>query len=299
MLVKEKAFAKINLYLDVFKKRSDGFHDIKTVMHSVSLFDELHILAVPAEKNEIKIEISGNASLSCGSDNLVFKAAQAFLDHTGKKMELQIKLFKKIPVAAGLAGGSSDAAATLRALNRCIDSPLSLSELLDLGSRLGSDVPYCILGGTALCEGRGEKVTPIFDGRMPKMYFVIALGDESVSTPAAYRALDTLFSDFSDGTEHAEKSYLELLDFISGERTVLPTLYNIFEESAKDSCPGYIKIKDRLSDLGAVCLMSGSGPSVFGVFYDERAAKEAAELLVSDGIRAYFAHSETEKRILK
>jgi 4-diphosphocytidyl-2-C-methyl-D-erythritol kinase len=152
----EFAYAKINLTLDVVSKRSDGFHDIESVMHSLSLCDELIFTVCESDKTEISLEIKGNDSLPTDKNNLVCRAALLYLDKIGESARIGVTLIKKIPSAAGLAGGSSDAAATLRAMNRLYDGRLSEDELLTLAASIGSDVPYCLVGGTALCEGRGE-----------------------------------------------------------------------------------------------------------------------------------------------
>ena len=195
--LKEKAYAKINLYLDVLCKREDGFHDIKTVMHSVSLCDEVTVAISPARTSTIKLSVEGNVYIPSDGKNLAYKAASLFLEKLGIFANVNIKLVKKIPVAAGLAGGSSDAAAVLRAMNRLYKRPLTLAALCKLGAELGSDVPYCIMGKTAICEGRGELITPISTNI--RLHTVIATANEYVSTPAAYSALDRHYSDF-DGT---------------------------------------------------------------------------------------------------
>ena len=195
--VKEKAYAKINLFLDVLSKREDGFHDIRTVMHTVSLCDDVTVFYTPRDKTSIRISVDGNRYLPQDSRNLAYRAAELYLKKTAITASVEIKLIKRIPVAAGLAGGSADAAAVLRALNRINHKRLTDKALSELAGELGSDIPYCLFGKSALCEGRGENIT-----RLPNAFlghFVVAVGNEHVSTPKAYGALDVTFSDF-DGS---------------------------------------------------------------------------------------------------
>ena len=195
--VKERAFAKINLYLEVIGKRDDGFHDIRTVMHSVTLCDDVTVSLVPTRMTEVRIDIEGNPRLPKDSRNLAVKAAELFLERSGRQGTVHIRMNKRIPVAAGLAGGSSDAAAVLRAMNRLFDGCYTERALSGLAAELGSDVPFCLIGGTALCEGRGEIITKLPDASPSS--FVIAVSDERVSTPYAYATLDAAYSDF-DGS---------------------------------------------------------------------------------------------------
>ena len=179
--VKENAYAKINLYLDVVGKRSDGFHDIETVMHTVSLSDVLTVEVAPSREASVSMQIEGERRLPTDDKNIAVKAAKLYLSRAGIADRVKITLSKNIPVAAGLAGGSADAAATLRALNRLYNRRFTDKMILSLASELGSDVPYCVNGGTALCRGRGELIE-----RLPELsgnYFVIGVAEsEHVST---------------------------------------------------------------------------------------------------------------------
>lgn len=269
----EKAYAKINLYLDVTARRPDGFHDVKTVMHSVSLCDDIELSAEESEKVTVEL-LTDSADVPTDEKNIAVKAAKAYLSAAKMTARVSIKLKKNIPVAAGLAGGSSDAAATLRAMNRMFEK-LSQKELLKIAERLGSDVPYCLVGGTALCEGRGEIVTRISDAQ--SHHFVIAIGKDRVSTPWAYSRLDEIYSNF-DGTVKANKDE--------------QTLYNIFESAVIPEIPEIETIKTRLTDCGAkAALMSGSGPSVFGIFDVREQALAARDALAVDGFSAFYAKS--------
>lgn len=287
--IKEYAYAKINLYLDVLSKREDGFHDIKTVMHTVSLSDDVTVSVKPSKSPTVRLSILGHPKLPTDSRNLAVKAAELFLSATLINAEVNIRLVKRIPVAAGLAGGSTDAAAVLRALNRAFKRPLTEKRLLELSAELGSDVPYCVIGGTALCFGRGERME-----RLPenlKLNLVVAVADEHVSTPAAYSELDSIFGDFKlprDGDN--ERPFDLIMESVSTGKLTDEKLYNIFENAVFKTCFGAESIKTRMIELGAThALMSGSGPSVFGIFASEREAVQAKEAFVKSGIRAYYA----------
>ena len=290
-VVKETANAKINLYLDVISKRPDGFHDIKTVMHSVSLFDEVRLTYNPAKETRIRMQIAGNRFLPVDERNLAVKAVKLFLESAGLTAYIDISLEKNIPVSAGLAGGSSDAAATLRAMNKLFDRLFSEKALYGMAAKLGSDVPYCLYGKTALCEGRGEIITKLPDNLM--LFVVIAASNERVSTPVAYAELDTLYSSFDGSIKTGgDAHYGNLVNAIQNGGKIDFPLYNVFEESVLPKCENSRKIKARLSELGAQSvLMSGSGPSVFGIFESAEKAISAKEVLLSEGIKAYFAET--------
>ncbi len=289
--VKEKAYAKINLYLDVINKREDGFHDIKTVMHSVSLCDTVTVLYMPANKTTIKVTVDGTKHLPSDSRNLVWRAADLFMTRAGINAAITVKLVKSIPIAAGLAGGSSDAAATLRALNRITGGYFSAAALSDIALELGSDVPYCLTGKTALCEGRGELMTRLNDINLG--HLVVAVANEHISTPSAYSELDKLFADFNGTVPTGGEAHFErLMPSIEAASPDTTALFNVFERSVLEMCPGAKAIKSRLLDLGArASLMSGSGPSVFGIFDTLTEAEAAKSALESAGITAFTATS--------
>lgn len=289
--VKEKANAKINLYLDVISKRADGFHGIKTVMHSLSLFDELTVIYTPSAVTCVKAVIDGCRYLPTDDKNLAVKAALLYLERAHKTANVEIRLKKQIPIAAGLAGGASDAAAVLRAMNRIFGKYFAESVLYELAADIGSDVPYCLYGKTALCEGRGELMTKLPDTL--KLNAVIAVANERVSTPTAYGALDLRYSNF-DGTVETggECRYNVLMNGIKSGKINPDGVFNVFENTVLNNCRGAVYIKDRLSELGAYCaMMSGSGPSVFGLFEEASAAKAACAALRKEGINAHFARS--------
>ncbi|MBR2971815.1 MAG: 4-(cytidine 5'-diphospho)-2-C-methyl-D-erythritol kinase [Clostridia bacterium] len=289
--VKEHAYAKINLYLDVLAKRDDGFHDIKTVMHTVSLSDEITVSVKPSARPRVTLEIIGNGKLPTDGRNLAVQAAELFLSTLLANSEVHIRLIKRIPVSAGLAGGSTDAAAVLRALNKAFGRPLTEKRLLALASELGSDVPYCLLGGTALCLGRGEIIERLPDKL--HLYLVVAVADEHVSTPAAYAELDSIYSDFkSDRTDGAEECFNAVLASVESGILTEHKLFNIFENAIFKTCFGAESIKTKLFELGAThSLMSGSGPSIFGIFDNQKSAEAARDELIKSGIRAYYAET--------
>ena len=288
--VKEKAYAKINLFLDVTAKRDDGFHEIKTVMHTVSLADEITVFSVLTRGTaQIHISIDGASFLPTDGRNLAVKAAKLFLEKCGINANINIKMKKNIPVAAGLAGGSSDAAAVLRALNRIFGKPLGEKAMLSLAAELGSDVPYCLIGKTMLCEGRGEVMS-----RLPSltgMHFLIVKIDEHVSTPMAYSELDRVYNDFKESVEPAV-SLEELILSLNGGKFDASCLYNIFENAVFNLVPKSKAVKERLLSLGADgAMMSGSGPTVFGIFSTRDDAEKAKNALEADGYTAFVAQS--------
>ncbi len=182
----EGAFAKVNLTLDVLGKREDGYHDIKSVMQTISLRDDIEIDVGTGKPWKL---LCDKENIPTDETNLAWKAAKLFFDTTGiPDGGIEIRITKRIPAQAGLGGGSADAAAVLRALNRHFDSPLSLPGLAELGGTIGSDIPFCVLCGTAVCEGRGEKIRKMPD--LPECIFVICKPDFSVSTPELYKKLD-------------------------------------------------------------------------------------------------------------
>ena len=290
-VVKENANAKINLYLDVISRRDDGFHDIKTVMHSISLSDVLTVSFASSRETNIRISLKGNRHLPTDGKNLAFKAADLFLKKAGIKAIVDIKLEKHIPIAAGLAGGSSDAAAVLRALNRICGKMFTERALYSMALELGSDVPYCLYGKTALCEGRGEVITKLPDKL--KLCVVVAVGNEHMSTPIAYNSLDEHYSFFDGSVPTGGEEYLNaLLSSINDGNLRVSSLFNVFENAVLPLCAGAQRIKVRLLELGAsASLMSGSGPSVFGVFSDIESAKNACLQLRAENVLAYYAVS--------
>lgn len=289
--VKEYAFAKINLFLEVVGKRADGFHELNTVMHSVTLADEITVSYAPSRVAAVHLEVEGNRRLPHDSRNLAVRAAELFMTRSFKTGDIYIKLMKRIPVAAGMAGGSSDAAATLRALNRIFDGCFTERALIAMAAELGSDVPYCLVGGTALCRGRGELITKLPDPE--PINFVVAITEDRVSTPAAFGELDRVYADFDGSVPLIGAPRLERLHGgLSRGEIDIAGLYNNFEAAILPACTSTDRLKARMLELGARgALMSGSGPSVFGVFDTSTEAEQAATMLVREGITAYAVTS--------
>ena len=279
----KKAYGKINLYLDVLNKRDDGYHNIRSVMQTVSLYDTITLEVLPSDSTAIEISCSDDG-IKCDKSNLVYKAADAFLKkHGGECGIYRFHIEKSIPVSAGMAGGSSDAAAALRLMNEAHGNPLTDSELCHIGTKIGADVPFCLTGGTCICEEIGERLT-----RLPTFsdfYRISAIGHSSVSTPVAFSLLDEKF-----GTECTDSADIaDMINYIKGKNLdgVCSALYNKFEKVIFDTNPDSKTIKELLLKYGAKgALMSGSGPSVFGFFTTEEKAKNAAELLKTHKIRA-------------
>ena len=288
--VKERAYAKINLYLDVIRRREDGFHDVETLMHTLDLCDEVTVTVNPSRLRSVRLVIEGNRFLPTDSKNLAVRAANLFMDALGVTASVDIRLLKRIPVSAGLAGGSSDAAAVLRALNRIYKKPFTRLMLAKISESLGSDVPYCVIGGTAFCKGRGERMTPVSIGA--PLYAVIVSSGERVSTPEAYGALDQKYSNFDGSVEKNAVSYDAFEDALKKGELTPSALYNTFEEVILPKCPMASNAKTKLFALGAyAAMMSGSGPSVFGLFKTENMAKSALESLTASGFKAFYAKS--------
>lgn len=266
--------AKLNLTLDVLGKRPDGYHEMKMVMQSVSLADELTLKLQPGEG----IALSTNLGfLPLDGRNLAAAAALRLREATGADWgRLTIALKKRVPVCAGMAGGSSDAAAVLRGLNRMCRLGLSLEELAKIGEGVGSDVPYCVLGGTALAGGRGEEITPL--PPLPECWVVLAKPGFPVSTPELFARLDGQKLRCHPDTAGIIKA-LEEKDL----HEVARRLFNVFEEVLPSRKRGRVEeLKGELLRRGALGVsMSGTGPTVFGLFDDEGLAREAWEGLKS------------------
>lgn len=282
----EKAQAKINLYLKVTGKRPDGYHDLVTVMQSVSLADTLTFSRI--EGDEILLNCGG--ALANDESNLVIRAARAYFAASQVPFGVSVTLEKNIPMQAGLGGGSADAAATLRALNVLDGNRFSQEELCAIGAKVGADVPFCVVNGTRLCRGIGEKMQPIANRLGGTL--VIAIAGEGVSTPVAFRALDGIYGDFEEIGEQAPVALLAAM-----ERGALadakPHFYNMFEESVEPIRPSVTACKQTLLTCGAVhAMMSGTGPSVWGIFENEDDAARAVEALKNMGARAYLCTAQ-------
>lgn len=284
------ARAKINLYLDILSRRENGYHNILSIMQSVALCDTVTLTALPAGSG-ICIE-TNISSLPTDRRNLAYRAAEKFGEVIGYLPDVLIQITKQIPMSAGLAGGSADAAAVLRGLNLLCNTKLSQERLCELGATLGADIPFCIAGGAMITEGIGEILTPC-DGLPEDQWLVIACGGEGVSTPDAYRALDEAHGNFA--VPHAPDPRFALLKtaLSAGDTaTVGDNMYNIFEEIVLPSHSVAAKLIADMRASGAQsAMMSGSGPSVFGLFATKEMAEEAAQRIERTlGIRAYVTH---------
>lgn len=285
------AHAKINLFLDITGRRADGYHTITGIMQAVSLCDTVTVSAQPVPDGTGSIALTcSDPSLPANEKNLGWRAAQAFMDAANRRnLAVIIHIEKHIPAAAGMAGGSTDAAAVLRGLNTLCGKPLGEAALRGLGLRLGADVPFCLAGGTQITEGVGEVLTPA--SPLPDCDIVIACAGEGVSTPAAYGKLDGMYGQF-DGIVYTPKKNDLAAQLKALEQGNLDGAcahaYNIFESAILPDHAVARSIKERLADCGAsLAMMSGSGPSVFGLFPKGGNAATAAEALRAQGIPAW------------
>lgn len=279
-----QALAKLNLTLDVLGRREDGYHDMRMVMQSITLADTLYL--TPGTGAGVQVE-TNLSFLPAGDQNLAAIAARAFWDARGEAHQaLDIRIEKRIPVCAGMAGGSSDAAAVLRALNEQAGFPYSPVELARVGEAVGSDVPYCVLGGTALAEGRGEILTPL--PPLPHCYVVVCKPNYSVSTPELFAQIDTVKVRCRPDTPGVVKA-LEAGD-LGG---VARRLYNVFEDVLNERQRVPVEhIKRVLIQNGALgAAMSGTGPTVFALFSDPARAKAACDLLSQEYPATYLTET--------
>lgn len=283
MAGEERAWAKINLTLDVTGKRADGYHDMAMVMETVELCD---ILRFSHEGQGLQVRSNLNF-LPEDAGNLAAIAARQFEKATGRSVEpLTIEIEKHIPVCAGTAGGSSDAAAVLRYLNRAMETHLSREELEKMGASIGSDVPYCVAGGTALAQGRGERLTDL--SRLPRCGFVLCKPAFSISTPALFAQLDRCKLSRHPDTQGVRQA------LAAGDLAgVARRLYNVFEDVLLPRQRRAVEeIKHALIDGGALgAAMTGTGPTVFGLFADDDRASATAERLRESYPDTFFCHN--------
>ena len=282
MKIVELAPAKINLTLDVGTKHEDGYHDVTSVMTSTTLSDLVSLES--GTGNGITVSCS-DPTLACDETNLAYRAAALFFSHTCVECDgVHIHIEKKIPMQAGMGGGSSDAAAVLRGLRQIYAPNMTMRELERISIRLGSDVPYCVSGCTTLVRGRGEQLQKI--SALPECWFIHCKPEESYSTAAMYHRIDDEQPQCTVDTESMCKA-LEKGDV----RGVCDHIANIFEYVLPENS-AVPAIRDRLAQLGAAAAcMSGSGSSVFGLFLDEETARAAFELMVNEYRCIYFAKS--------
>lgn len=270
-IIREKAYGKINLTLDVLGVRPDGYHDLKSVMQTVSLFDDVQMCVGTKRNWELICTTEG---VPCDEKNLAWKAARLFFEKTGRDPEgLTISITKRIPSGAGMGGGSADAAAVLRGLNRHYASPFSPTELADLGAEIGSDVPFCVLGGTMMAEGRGERLRRL--PAMPKCTMVLCKPDFSVSTPVLFRKLDQ-----TPVLHHPDNDAMERALQVGALEKIAGNIFNVFDPVVSAEHPQIDHIKSIFVQTNAAaCQMTGSGSVVFAIMPDASSGKRAAEEL--------------------
>ncbi|MGN0334241.1 MAG: 4-(cytidine 5'-diphospho)-2-C-methyl-D-erythritol kinase [Lachnospiraceae bacterium] len=275
--LKLKALAKINLGLDVLRRKEDGYHEVKMIMQTIHLYDQISLRKTDSEGIRIRTNLY---YLPNNENNLVYKAAKLLFDEFQIPGGLYINLKKVIPVAAGMAGGSSDAAAVLFGVNRMYHLGLSLQELMDRGVTLGADIPYCIMRGTALAEGIGEKLTVL--PPMPKCYILIAKPPISVSTKFVY---ENLHANDMKPEEHPNvDAQLEALKEQDLEKLVTH-MGNVLERVTVPAYPVIDEIKNMMKENGAMgAMMSGSGPTVFGIFKNHSQAESACRKILNSGL---------------
>ncbi len=270
-----KALAKINLGLDVIRRREDGYHEVCMVMQTIHLYDRLDI----ARSHEPGIRIQSNLNfLPVNENNLVYKAGKLLMDEFGITDGVDVKLTKRIPVAAGMAGGSTDAASMLYGMNQIFNLGLSRKALMERGVQIGADVPYCLMRGTALAQGIGEKLSQL--PPMVKCPVLIAKPAVSVSTKFVYQNLK-----LDEHTKHPDIDALigaiKRKDFAG----ICGNMGNVLESVTIPNYPVIAEIKEKMMEAGAAhAMMSGSGPTVFGLFEDEETAQRARDVVKDSGL---------------
>jgi len=279
----EGAFAKLNLTLDVLDKRPDGYHDLKSVMQTISLCDEVTITLGTGKAWKLVCDAPG---VPLDRRNLVWKAAEVFFEAARIDPDgLEMGIVKRIPSEAGLGGGSADAAAVLRALNRHYKAFFTEEALADLGAKVGSDVPFCVLGGSAMAEGRGERLRPLKS--IPNCFFVVVKPDFPVSTPALFRKLDA-----EDIIQRPDNDAMERAIAEGNLEKICRLLCNVFEPVVSREHPEIDDIRQMLLYSGAWgCRMSGSGSACYGIARDEDTARRMYEVLKKKYPRTYLASS--------
>ena len=260
------ALAKINLGLDVLRRREDGYHEIRMVMQTIHLYDRIKLRKTVEPGVRVKTNLY---YLPVNENNLVYKAARLLQEEFELVEGVDIDLEKHIPVAAGMAGGSSDAAAVLFGMNRMFGLRLSREELMERGLKLGADVPYCVLRGTALAEGIGERLTPLRP--VPKCHVLVAKPSISVSTKFVYENLK-----LDEHTVHPDMDALLAAIEAGDLRALASNMGNVLETVTCQHYPVIEQLKEIMREYGALnAMMSGSGPTVFGLFEDKTAARAA------------------------
>lgn len=284
-----KAYAKLNLSLDITGKRDDGYHELIMIMQSVTLSDNVALALLPSSEG---VQSHSNLRYIPNDErNLAVKAAHAFFRETGIQSGVSINIKKNIPVGSGMAGGSTDAAAVLRGLNRMFSYRLNRKELEELGATIGSDVPFCIAGGTQLATGRGEILQDL--PPLPDCSIVICKPSFSISTPELYRQID--------GTEIAHHPNTEVLKQALEDqdlKSLAENMYNVFEETPLEQFHTVRQIRNDLMNHGALgSMMTGSGSAVFGIYDDQEKAEQAQAELKKLHRFCFLSHNRAAIRL--
>lgn len=269
-----KAYAKINLGLDVVKRLPNGYHQVKMILQTVNIFDNLTL-----ERTDSGITLTTDSDeLPAGKDNLIYRAAELMREKYHFTEGIHIHLEKKIPIAAGMAGGSTDAAAAMKGISRLLGLDAPLQQLMEYGVAIGADVPYCIMGGTALAEGIGDVLTALPPA--PECVILVAKPDISVSTRYVYEHLDA-----AGLKTHPDIDGMRAAIEAGSLQGILDRMGNVLETVTIPAHPVIDTIKHRMRELGAVnSLMSGSGPTVFGIFLEEQSAELAGKQLQEEAL---------------
>lgn len=267
----EKAYAKLNLTLDILGKREDGYHDLKSVMQTISLYDHIEMDIGTGKPWSLSCSREG---IPCDERNLAWKAAALYCDTLGIDPEgISIRMEKQIPSGAGMGGGSADAAAVLRILNRHFGNQMSMDALADLGAKIGSDVPFCVIGGTVMCEGRGEVMRSLPD--MPKCVILGCKPEFSVSTPVLFHKIDSV-----DIYAHPDNDAMEAAIVAGDMDAIARKIYNVFDPVVSEDHPEIGHIKKICCEHGAAAVqMTGSGSVVFAIMPDVASAEKTCDEL--------------------
>ena len=291
--MKVKAFAKINLCLDVLRKKENGYHEVEMVMTNVEIADVLEIKELEEKKILLK---SNNKYLPMDETNLIYKAIALLQKESKKDFGVEVVLEKNIPMEAGMAGGSADAAATLKAVNELFELNISEERLLELGASLGADIPFCIMGGTVLASGIGDKLRRL--KTLPKMKLLIAKPVTGLSTKKVYESLDI---EGLNRTGFRHKDVQEMVSIIESDendknkiRNIVKLLDNILEIPSKRLLPLISDIKKTMMENNCLgCLMSGSGTAIFGIFDSDEDMLRTKKILEEDDRINYIQITNT------
>lgn len=291
--MKVKAFAKINLCLDVLRRKDNGYHEVEMVMTNVDIADVLEIKKLEEKKILLK---SDNKDLAMDETNLIYKAIVLLQKEAGKDFGIELSLEKNIPMEAGMAGGSADAAATLKAVNELFKLNISKDRLMELGASLGADIPFCIMGGTALANGIGEKLKSLKP--LPKMKILIAKPNTGLSTKKVYESLDIENLNKSGFRHRDVKEMVSVIESDKDEKTkikeIADSLNNILELPSIKLLPFIEDIKKTMMDNNCLgCLMSGSGTAVFGIFDSDEDMLRTKKILKEDDRINYIQITNT------